>query len=164
MVLAWLRDGERNLPSLGEEENDGDSFFPGFVILFRGVLFLTKHPFCSTGHWAGFMSVLRKGIYPELLFLLPASLLHPTLSLSSIWQRVEDPASLLRTFNLWVGGAGPSHSHLSPSLKPLLPQQGSEPTGEARSKGSFLHTWHRPQHRSGQAFRSEGTALKLPPC
>lgn len=49
----------------------------------------------------------------------------------------------------------------SPSLKLLLTQPGSEPTGEAGSKGSFLHTWHRPQHRSGQAFRSEGTALEL---
>lgn len=61
-----------------------------------------------------------------------------------------------------AGGSWPLP--LSPIPNPeaaLLPQQGSELTGEARSKGSFLHTWHRPQHMSGQAFRSEGTALEF---
>lgn len=153
------------MPSPGEEENDGDSFFPGFVILFRGVLFLTKHPFCSMGYWGRVYECAyldlpasrkahRTGIYPELLSLPPASLLRNILRAVPHLLRVVDLVSLL-SFSL--GGGKPA----TPTLPYPQAQPGSEPTGEAGSKGSFLHTWHRPQHRSGQAFRSVGTTLEL---
>lgn len=71
-------------------------------------------------------------------------------------------------------GEGRATPTLPSALERLLPRQGSEPTGEPRSKGSSLHTRHTPQqasgghwqcgisqHRSGQAFRSEGTALDV---